>query len=337
MAKSSAVSYDVRWRVTGDTGAWSVPQSFKVGAEIVITGLDRSKSYDFQARAVSACGAKSDWAAQTGVVADANQRVSQANLAMLRVGGIGSAWTGFSISYSATTTNATISCTAGTLQDGALNPSYAASSIVVSGTAGTTVTYYLYYDDPTGSGGTFALGATTTYSDLSANQGRIFVGSADVVFPTSGSGSGGGSAGGGGGCVCVDMWLLEGLLAGDVQIGDLVDGTTYEPIGTIKRVATANTILPAVCYRLETESGCIVEASASTPMTMQDGGCRMFPDMLGELVLVNDRGVIRWERVVSLDPIGIRPVILLRVGDQCYFAGRDPHRRVATHNVILNK
>lgn len=198
MATSSAVSYDVRWRVTGDTGAWSVPKSFKVGAEIVITGLDRSKSYDFQARSVSRCGAKSDWSVQTGVVADANQRVSQGNLAMLRVGGIGSAWTGFSISYSATATSATISCTAGTLQDGASNPAYAASSIVVSGTAGATVTYYLYYDDPAGTGGTLALGATTVYSDLSLNQGRVNVGTVTVVFPTSGSGSGGGNPGGGG-------------------------------------------------------------------------------------------------------------------------------------------
>lgn len=337
MAKSSAVSYDVRWRVTGDTGAWSVPQSFKVGSEIVITGLDRSKSYDFQARAVSACGAKSDWAAQTGVVADANQRVSQANMAMLRVGGIGSAWTGFSISYSATTTSATISCTAGTLQDGALNPSYAASSIVVSGTAGTTVVYYLYYDDPTGAGGTLSLGATTTYSDLSANQGRIFVGSVEVAYPTSGSGSGGGNPGGGGGCVCVEMWLLEGLLAGDAQVGDTVDGATYAPIGMVPRTVTMDTIMPQPCWRLETESGCVVEASASTPMTMPDGSLRMFPEMLGELALVNDRGRIAWERVVALEPIGIRQVILLRVGDQCYFAGREPDRRVATHNIIAQK
>lgn len=337
MAKSSAVSYDVRWRVTGDTGAWSVPQSFKVGSEIVITGLDRSKSYDFQARAVSACGAKSDWAAQTGVVADANQRVSQANMAMLRVGGIGSAWTGFSISYTATTTSATISCTAGTLQDGVLNPSYAASSVVVSGTAGSSVTYYLYYDDPTGAGGTFALGSTTTYSDLSANQSRIFVGSVEVTFPASGSGSGGGNPGGGGGCVCIDMWLLEGLLAGDADIGDLVDGATYAPAGMVDRTVTMNTITPQPCMRLETESGCVVEASISTPMTMPDGSVRMFPEMLGELVLVNDRGAIRWERVTSLKPIGIRLVILLRVGDQSFFAGREPDRRVATHNVILNK
>lgn len=88
---------------------------------------------------------------------------------MLRVGGIGSAWTGFGISYTSTDTSATISCTAGTLQDGVLNPSYGASSVTVSGTPSTTATYFLYYDDPSGTGGTLTLGASTTYSDLSAN------------------------------------------------------------------------------------------------------------------------------------------------------------------------
>lgn len=337
MAKTVAVSFDVRWRETGSTSGYSSPVNFKAGAEIVLNGLDRTKSYDVQARAVSACGARSDWAQQTVTVPDANQRVSQANLAMLRVGGIGSAWTGFSISYTASATSATISCTSGTLQDGALNPSYAASSIVVSGTAGATATYYLYYDDATGAGGTLPLGATTIYSDLSANQGRIFVGSVEVTFPTSGSGSGGGNPGGGGGCVCVDMWLLDGLLAGDADIGDLVDGATFAPTGMVDRTVTMNTIMPQPCMRLETESGCVVEASVSTPMTMPDGSVRMFPEMLGELVLVNDRGDIRWERVTALVPIGRRPVVLLRVGDQCYFAGREPDRRVATHNVILQK
>lgn len=88
---------------------------------------------------------------------------------MLRVGGIGSAWTGFGISYTSIDTSATISCTAGTLQDGVLNPSYGASSVTVSGTPSTTATYFLYYDDPSGTGGTLTLGASTTYSDLSAN------------------------------------------------------------------------------------------------------------------------------------------------------------------------
>ncbi|WP_130617987.1 hypothetical protein [Dyella amyloliquefaciens] len=339
MAKSVAVRNEVRWRVAGSTGGYSSPQSFKVGADIVINGLDRTQSYEFQARSVSACGATSEWADQDVVVIpDASQRVSQANLAMLRVGGIGSAWTGFTISYIATPTSATISCTVGTLQDGVNNPTYAASDVVVTGTAGATVTYYLYYDDPVGKGGTFPLGATTVYSDLSLNQGRISVGSAVVDFPTSGSGSGGGSPGGGGsGCVCIDMWLLEGLLAGDVQVGDVIDGATYEPIGMVDRAVTMNTVTPQPCYRLETESGCVVEASASTPMTMPDGSLRMFPDMIHQPVLVNDRGRIAWERVVSLKPIGIRLVVLLRVGDQCYFAGVDPDRRVATHNIFAAK
>lgn len=200
MSATRAASYDVRWRVKNSNTAWSSPKNFKAGAEVVITGLNPGQTYETEARSIGPLGSMSTWTAQSYlVVPSPSIRLSQGNLAMVRVGGIGSAWTGFSISYAASATSATISCTAGTLQDGALNPTYAASSLVVSGTAGTSVTYYLFYDDPTGAGGTLPLGSTTTYSDLSINQGRIFVGQVTVVFPTSGSGSGGGNPGGGGG------------------------------------------------------------------------------------------------------------------------------------------
>lgn len=86
--------------------------------------------------------------------------------------------------------------------------------------------------------------------------------------------------------------------------------------------------------RLVTESGCEVHASYSTPMTMPDGSLKHLPDMLGQLALVDDHGHLRWERVVSLDDIGLRPVVLIQMSNQCFFAGTDPKRRVATHNLI---
>lgn len=337
MAVSAAKYFEVRWRVQGSGENWTPPRQTSPVSALSIAELEPSKTYEIEVRAVSDCGAASLWASYVITTPDNTQRVSQANINMLRVGGIGSAWTGFAISYVNTPTSATISCTAGTLQDGANNPTYAASSTTVSGTAGTTVTYYLYYDDPTGTGGTLPLGISTTYSDLSANQGRIFVGAADVVYPTSGSGGGGGSPGGGGGCVTVDMWLLEGLLAGRVQMGQAIDGAAYDPVGMLDRIVETNLILAQPCMRLITESGCTVDASCSTPMTMPDGSVRMFPDMLGELALVNDHGDIRWERVIDLYPIGVRPVVHIRMNNQCFFAGADANRRVATHNLIMVK
>lgn len=198
MAASAAVAYEVRWRAQGHDEAWSSPQSVAPANQIVVQDLEPG-DYDFQVRAVSSCGAKSAWVDGTQTVREKNQRIGQGNLSMLTTGGIRSAWTGFTITYTATPTSATINCTAGTLQDGVSNPTYAASSATVSGTGGTTTTYYLYYDDAPGAGGTLALGTTTTYSDLSANQGRVFVGQVDVAFPSSGSSGGGGFPGGGGG------------------------------------------------------------------------------------------------------------------------------------------
>lgn len=197
MAVSSAIRREVRWRVTG-TDPWSDIANCSPVAELRLEGLDRAKTYDVEVRDISACGAASAWVLHTAVLPDNNQRISNSNINMLRTGGIGSAWLGFSINYTSTPTSATISCTSGTLQDGARNPAYAASSVVVSGTASTTVRHWLYYDDPAGTGGTLALNATTTYSDLAANQGRINVGTVDVTFPASGTGSGGGTPGGGG-------------------------------------------------------------------------------------------------------------------------------------------
>jgi hypothetical protein len=340
MSKSVAVANDVRWRVAGTDTAWSEPKRFKVGKECVINGLSRGKTYNTQARSISNCGEPSPWADQNDlVVPNVEQRISQGNVSMLTVGGIRSAWTGFSISYTATTTSATISCTSGTLQDGASNPVYAASSAVVTGTAGDANTYYLYYDDPAGAGGTLALGVTTNYSDLSANQGRVYVGKADVTFPASGSSTGGGSAGGGsgGGCVTLDMWLLDGLQAGEAQIGDVVDGVCYDPVSIVGRTVTANAVMLQPCLRLVSASGCTVDASTSTPMTLPDGSLCMFPDMLGQMVLVDDHGELRWEPVTELIDLGMQLVILLRVGDQCFFSGQSPDRRVATHNLIAAK
>lgn len=65
MAKSSAKYFEVRWRIQGSDEAWSAPQRVDPASEIVVENLDRTKTYEFEARAVSACGAKSVWAPST--------------------------------------------------------------------------------------------------------------------------------------------------------------------------------------------------------------------------------------------------------------------------------
>lgn len=149
--------------------------------------------------------------------------------------------------------------------------------------------------------------------------------------PTSG-GSGGAPDPGSSGCVAVDMFMDTQRQAKDINIGDVIDGSAYNPDSMVPRTVRANRVMSQPCLRMVTESGIAIVASESTPMTMRDGSMMMFPDMLGEEVLVNDEGIIRWERVVSLVSVGNRDVVVFNVNDQSYFAGEVGNRRIATHN-----
>ncbi|TPG50675.1 hypothetical protein EAH75_04345 [Rhodanobacter glycinis] len=57
----------MRWRVTG-TEQWSDIAPCSPVGEIVVEGLDRTKPYDFEVRAVSACGARSAWGTASNTV-----------------------------------------------------------------------------------------------------------------------------------------------------------------------------------------------------------------------------------------------------------------------------
>lgn len=60
MGASAADHYEVRFRETGTLG-WSDVYRAPALAELALDGLDRTRQYDFEARSVSACGAKSVW------------------------------------------------------------------------------------------------------------------------------------------------------------------------------------------------------------------------------------------------------------------------------------
>lgn len=141
------------------------------------------------------------------------------------------------------------------------------------------------------------------------------------------------TGGGGGGCVSTEMYMDTIRIAGDIQIGDWIDGSEYNPDGIILRQVRQNRQMLQPCLRMTTVSGISIIASTTTPMTLQDMSCKMFPEMLGELVLVDDNGVIRWEEVISLEDVGEKMVVLFNVDDQSYFAGEIGNRRIATHNI----
>lgn len=138
--------------------------------------------------------------------------------------------------------------------------------------------------------------------------------------------------GGGGGCVATTMYMDETRLAGDIAIGEWIDGSDAPNKTMVLRQVRDNRVMAQPCYLMTTISGIQIIASESTPMELQDGSSKMFPDMEGELVLVDDNGEVRWEEVASLVPVGMRDVVLFNVDDQSYFAGMVGNRRIATHN-----
>lgn len=344
MATSAAASYEVRFRAAGTTDNWSDIQDFKPGQEIKLTSTNRARSYDAQARSVSRCGARSAWVPVTVIVDDANQRVSQSNISMLTVGGIRSAWSGLAIAYTSTPTSATISCTAGTLRDGGTNPSYSASSVTVSGAAGTSATYWLYYDDPRGVGGTFPLGATTTYEDLSANGSRVWVGNVVVSYPATGTGGGGGGTGGGGvGCVEVDAIVLvideHGNVApkraGDIVVGNQLwgaDEVTLE--AKIFTVSYSEAKLqPAV--EINAAGAARLRCSTSAPIPTPDG-LRTAPNVAGKQLASRgwtSDGAGTWVDVGVVRGVGEILVQHITAQNGCFWAASDGKNFILHHNL----
>jgi hypothetical protein len=103
------------------------------------------------------------------------------------------------ISYSISGTTVNFSVTAFNLSGGGFPVSYNASSGSVTQAAGTTATWYLYYRDPTSSGGSKTLGMTIYPQDLAAYPDVVRIGSATVTVASGGGGSSGTGSGGGGG------------------------------------------------------------------------------------------------------------------------------------------
>jgi hypothetical protein len=127
------------------------------------------------------------------------------NVPAVRQAGVGSIWSGLSISASydsASPANVTISVSAATLNGGGFTSSFSAGSDTVTQPRGSTVTWRLYYEGPTVlGGGTFALVASSSDLDLVGSANRAFVGRISVTVPSGATGGSGGPAAPGGGGV----------------------------------------------------------------------------------------------------------------------------------------
>lgn len=282
------------------------------------------------------CTAFSDDATTFGhdlVVSGSGQTVGdQRNLQPVTWAGVRSVLSASPIAYSVASSGTTVTFTvaAVSVQAGGFTVSYSASSGSVTQAAGTTVTYYLYYRDPTSAGGSKTLNITTSVQALAAYGDIVLLGSADVTVNSGGGGTSGGGSGGGGWCVCGDMWVDPAMRARDAPLGYLFDCCDLIETGlaTYKRPLLACEVHVADCVQLTTAGGAVWRGGVTTPFDVPDGRTLRAPEMRSELVLT-DRGL---ERVAEVRAIGKQVVYFNHFGGISYACGADPRHRVYSHN-----
>ena len=256
----------------------------------------------------------------------------------------GSAWkAGGTITYSAaagTPATATISVTSGVLAIGSREYTYSASSAAVTGTNGTTTTFYLYYDDPGLLGGTRTLYASVNPLDTYNNDNKVVVGQVSVMFPATGSGSGGGTAPGGGGgrpCPEVNMWVIERngpKRAGDVKVGDMLllccPDTQEECWGMV----SYSKAFPAEGVQLDLVDGTMFQGSTSAPIPTPNGYVTA-DRMQGHVTLTKCDPIIEQTYVEKVTEIGLILVQHIHVGDRCFWTGSTPDAMILHHNIKM--
>jgi hypothetical protein len=235
---------------------------------------------------------------------------------------------------------ATVSVSASTSYIGSTSISYAAmSNSSITGAGGTSQVYYLYVDDPNFGGGTppGGLKVTTDSNVIYQNNGRVYLGAVDVVFPTSGGSSGGGDSGGGT-CVAKDSWV-ETQHRGFVRASEIVEGDYIRCLdeitmeGTVWLRVKSNKMAPQPAYRITSASGITLRLSSSTPLTLRDKSSIMVFELNGHELPVQDGEEFRWEACTA-EFIGIEDVCYISLGGYVYAAGDVAGRSILTHNPV---
>lgn len=201
-------------------------------------------------------------------------------------------------------------------------------------TVSQNVRYFVYCDDPYGIGGsqTYQFVTAAQFSSVSASSGRYWLGS---ITTASSSNPGGGNPDDDT-CVAADMYLREGLLAGDVAVGDVIDAWNpshgfYEyPVQACPKGFTN-------CVRLVTKAGAVV-VSTTTPIDLKDGrtihAINAFEE---ELLTVDENGNEEWQLCTHIEYLPAREVVKINVSDNSYLAGEKASFRIVTHNQIFKK
>ena len=133
-------------------------------------------------------------------------------------------------------------------------------------------------------------------------------------------------------CVHPNTWLVKGLQAKDAKIGDEIDVCNKAELfkGNIVSIDKSHS---EQSVKIRTANGAEILVSKYTPCTRPDGTMFWSREALGELIYTDVNGVESWEKVVSVDDIGLQPVVKINVNNMSFAAGSKPDARIVTHNI----
>jgi predicted phage tail protein len=156
----------------------------------------------------------------------------------------------------------------------------------------------------------------------------------DTGEMTGGYYGGGWNGGDGGhsGCVTTDSMIFGTGLANTVKVGDymtVIDPITYE---TAKGLVTRADVMSQPCVRITSESGVVLECSTSAPIADANGNEVLAPNLLGVSVLVDIDGIIKTEKVVSVEDIGLKDIVFITCENNFFLAGAEEGKHFLHHN-----
>ncbi|MFT6586094.1 MAG: hypothetical protein ACJAUY_000675 [Cognaticolwellia sp.] len=206
----------------------------------------------------------------------------------------------------------------------------------ISGLAFSTK-YYVYYDDPTYTGGTVTYNATTNLQTIAAGNHRIFVSS--ITTPANGGGS---TTPPVYDCITLDMWLTPDLQGKDLQTQKALANNEidlwFQGENAVKGQIKQSRLIEQkqVIYEIQTSSGAIVRISESTPLELENHVIITPKELtvnVDELAtLKGDSNQLVWEKVTRAEIIGEQPVMHISVGNGSFAAGVNAKNRIITHN-----
>ncbi len=182
-----------------------------------------------------------------------------------------------------------------------------------------------------------------------------------VVGGSSGGSGGGGYGGGGGtGCPCEEIFVGEGLRAGDALVGALLvclrgswvprdnRRSFFDRVlrwwNRVPRPVLARRLSREECVRIEAANGAAWRGSLNTPVPTaenrgitdpEDPRLRAVGIVHGDHVLTDVGRGLEWSPVVRVQRLGLRRVVRLYAGGRNFAGGEQWGKVIYTHNVVV--